>query len=263
MLFGQLVEYYSITYIWVALHNVSMADKRNSFVVGVVGGLGPETSAKFYTKVVNTVLTKTGRQPNVVIDSVPISLEDVRMIIAGGRSEQVYQMLEASVRRLNEMPADLIVIPCNTVHIYFERLQSVSEAPMLNIIDETTREIERRGLKRIGIMATTTTVNGMLYQSSFKKAGISPVLPSGSDQEKLSSLIIKILDGAATSADAAFLQNVIDALKNGGAEGAVLGCTDLQLLVEGAGSVRVVDSMAALANATVDRIIKNDATAGI
>ena len=225
------------------------------FTVGVVGGLGPETSAKFYTRVVSDVYKTTKKQPNIVIDNVPISAADVEEV-SRTPSERIYSILESSVRRLAAIPADLIVIPCNTVHIYFERLQKITDVPILNIIDETAREVKRLGFTKAGVIATTTTVASGLYQRSFAKAGIAPVFPHEIDQLEITAIVTRILDHSDTPRDALFLNEVADKLAAGGAKAVVLGCTDLQLLIKEHKKAVIVDSMESLAKGTVEQILE-------
>lgn len=224
------------------------------FTVGIVGGLGPETSAKFYASVADGVYQRTGTQPNMIMDNVPISTADLD-IISKGRSEKVFSLLDRSIKRLSGIPVDLIAIPCNTVHVYFERLQAQTPLRILNIIDETVAEVKSLGVKKAGILATTTTIESRMYQEALGKAGIGVVLPSGSAQERVASTVMRILSGTNDESDKMFLNRVADTMAKQGAEGVILGCTDLQLLLNSHEQVALVDSMESLAKATVARIL--------
>lgn len=227
----------------------------SSLTVGVVGGLGPETSAKFYAKVVGEIYKSTGRQPNIVIDSVPISAIELD-VISKGSSVEVCRLLESSVRRLSDIPVDFIVIPCNTVHIYFDQMRKSAGVPILNIIDETAISAKNRGLKRVGVIATTTTVASGMYQKSLRTIGIQPMLPSIEDQKEITSIVVRILDGVATERDAGSLTRIVDRFGQRGADGVILGCTDLQLLIGQNEKIAVIDSMESLASATIKHIIE-------
>ncbi len=198
---------------------------------------------------------RTGKQPNIVIDSVPISVAELG-VINGAPSEKVYSLLESSVNRLSEIPTDLIVIPCNTVHIYFERLQKTTKTPILNIIDQTAITAKGQGIGKIGIIATTMTVASGLYKKSFQKVGIIPATPSDEDQKRITDTVIKILGGITSESDIKFLSDVAGKFADEGADGVVLGCTDLQLLVNKHDKIKVIDSMESLADATVGRIMQ-------
>jgi aspartate racemase len=227
--------------------------KKENIGIGIVGGVGPETSAKFYFIVVNRVCKMTGQYPNVIVDNVPISTElDERMILGKG-SKVIFRILKRSIERLNKLDVNLIVIPCNTVHVYFNRLRKISKSPMLNIIDQTV--FASRVFRKVGVLATTTTVKSKLYQKSFKRFGVSPILPNQIMQQKISEIVIKILRDRVSSNDIELIDNIIEQFLQEGAEALVLGCTDLQLLIK-EDKIKLIDSMKALEDATVEFIVR-------
>jgi len=229
---------------------------KENIGIGVVGGLGPETTSEFYLNVVNKVCNITGKYPNIIIDNVPVSTELDESMISGRKSEKIFNLLRESVERLNKLNVSIIVIPCNTVHVFFKRLQRSSKVPMLSIIDETTFAAKSLGYKRIGLIATTCTISSKMYQKSFEKEGIDVVLPNKRDQNRVSRLIIKILRNKVLKNDRKFFYSLIRKLFKKGAEAILFGCTDLRLLINDKSEIKIIDSTKALEDATINFILK-------
>lgn len=222
--------------------------------IGIVGGLGPETSAKFLLNVVTRVREKTGIQPHMILDNVSLPIQLEKNIILGKKSQMIFKILKQSIIRLNTMNVDIIVIPCNTVHIFFERLQRISKVPILNIIDEAI--LNAKNCQRIGLLATTTTVSARIYQKRAAKQKMKVILPNKISQEQVSEIIIKILHNSASEKDKKFLQFVMDELLKKGAQAILLGCTDLDLLINDKSEIKIIDSTKALEDAIVNFILK-------
>jgi len=102
--------------------------------IGIVGGLGTETSCSFCFNVNDRIKKSYKKQPHLIMDNVPMPDEEFHKIANGERSEKVLELLEESIRRLNMINSDLIVILCNTVHVFIDQLRNISRTPILSII---------------------------------------------------------------------------------------------------------------------------------
>lgn len=200
-------------------------------ILGVIGGLGPETGCRFCLNINNTFKQITKRQPHILLDNLPISQEAEEHLINGGPSQEHFDLLVKSVQRLNTLKANLIVIPCNTVHIFIDDLRKLSKVSILSIIEETSKECTRRHLKKVGLVASTKTVQERLHANELRKHGIRIILPSKEDQMFISACIIRIINNATLENDRQRLCAIIKRLEMKGAEGIILGCTDLPALI--------------------------------
>ena len=104
-------------------------------ILGVIGGLGPETGCRFCLNVNNKFKPITKRQPHILLDNLPISQEAEERLIKGGPSQEHLDLLTESVQRLNRLDADWIVIACNTVHIFIDEFRRKSAIPILSITE--------------------------------------------------------------------------------------------------------------------------------
>lgn len=211
--------------------------KKNKKVVGVLGGLGPETTSAFYLDLIKAA--QDVRRPAIAIWSLPLNRKKEREYIASGKHRKHYlEELGRGAKRLIRAGVDFIVIPCNTVHEFHSILTEIFSIPIPNLIDIATKEVKRRKWKEVLLLATSRTLQTKLYQKSLKKSGIKISLPTRTEQKKLDTIIQRALSFDTTKNDTKFLA----ALRNkSGIKNTLLGCTDLQLLLPS--SKEVIDSM--------------------
>ena len=195
-------------------------------VVGILGGLGPQTTAHFYVDLVRRATQKA--RPDACIWSLPLNLRrEAEFIASGAHRLYLRRSLADGMLRLERAGSDFIVIPCNTVHEFHAELARRAEVPVVNLIDIVADEIVRRGWNRVMLLATSRTVATRLYHKSLGARGVQVDLPSDEDQRLLDQLIMGILGNSADDKHQQFLAELID---RAGTNNVILGCTDLQLL---------------------------------
>jgi aspartate racemase len=200
-------------------------------IIGIVGGLETETSCHFCLEVNNSIKKITEAQPRIFMENVPISHKALNIIARGGFSAEVLGLLVDSVKRLNKVMVDVIVIPCNTVHVFIEDLRKLSDVPILSIIEETEKECKNRNFKKVGVIGSTTTIKEELYLTELQKQSIEMVIPSKEDQHFVSECIINIVNQNITQGDKQRMIEIIAKMKEEGADAIILGCTDLFLII--------------------------------
>tara|TARA_Y100000034_G_scaffold88447_1_gene106160 strand:+ start:61 stop:738 length:678 start_codon:yes stop_codon:yes gene_type:complete len=221
--------------------------------LGIIGGLGPETSCQFCLGLNKTVRGKTSVQPNIVMENVPISEKIEHQLIAGKEPEEMHSILKEAVRTLNQAETDFIVIPCNTVHVFIDSLRNESVVPILSIIEECAKECQLRGFSKVGLLGTKKTVKSRMYEKELKQLGINLVLPNHKDQEIVCNVIKNILGNKQSEKDTTDLIKVVNNLD---ADAAILGCTDLQLAVNnGMCNIPLLDSCTILENNTAKLLL--------
>lgn len=191
---------------------------------GIVGGLGPETTARFYTELTERIRKGQGLSPPVVIDNVtfPVALEN-DIIKEAKNTGKLLPHLKKSVERLNKAGAQTIVIPCNTAHLFINELRNESKARIISIVEETVKELLARQVSKAGILATTATITSGLYQKALKNAGITSILPNKEQQKELSCSILSVLRKEKPKD----FSKTANALTKKGAGAIILACTDL------------------------------------
>ena len=204
---------------------------KNRKRLGIVGGMGSEASCNFCLNVTNRIKELTNCQPDILLENLPVSAKAESGIINGEISLEIKSLLSDSIADLNNLNSDLIVIPCNTVHVFIDELRSESKAGILSIIEETAKECSKNGFKKIGMVASETTVNQKLHENELKKFGIETVLPDSAEQKTINGIILKILRDKGDINDKKILLDLIKKLKSKDADAVMLGCTDLSSLI--------------------------------
>ncbi|MBK5246906.1 MAG: aspartate/glutamate racemase family protein, partial [Peptostreptococcaceae bacterium] len=158
------------------------------------------------------------------------SMPDRTRAILMNQTEELYAKLLADAKLLEELGADYIAIPCNTSHLFVDRIQKEIKVPIINMIKETIGEIDKE-VTKVGILATDGTIKTNLYQKACTKAGFIPVIPS----EECQKLIMKIIyDGIKDGGEIEIsdFDKIDKQLKAEGCNCAIMACTELSCFKE-------------------------------
>jgi len=221
--------------------------------IGVVGGMGPWATLDFFEKVLRLTPARRDQEHlRLIIDNNPKIPDRGPAILGDG--EDPTPALVATARNVEAAGADLIVIPCNTAHYFYQAIQAAVRVPVLHIMQEVAGAASRRfpRLGRVGLLATRATVATGLYQDAFRPLGAEVVVPDQRGQEVIDRLIYAIkaqgVDDALRSAGVA----VGRGLNRAGAEAIILGCTELPLVLgEDTLGLPILDSNLILAEVAV------------
>ncbi len=224
-------------------------------IIGLVGGLGPETGCMVCLDVNIKFKMFTNRQPHILLDNLPITHESEKKLIGGGPSQEHLNLLIKSVERLNMMGASFIAIACNTVHIFIDELRRDSLVPILSIIEETSKICVEMKLSKVGLLGSTKTIETGLHSKELNKSNIKAIIPNKEDQEFISKCIIRIINKKIEDDDKEKIIEIIKSLQNNGAKGIILGCTDLPLLIsENDSDLPIINTTKILVNSIVNRL---------
>ena len=174
----------------------------------------------------------------------PSFLPDI--VESKGDPSLIKNVIVDGLEKLEKAGCDLISVPCNTVFAYMGSLQY----QILSIIEETADFIRARKFNKIGMIATKNTIKNKLYENALD--GIEILQLPEASQVEVNDIIVRILSGEKRPADKERLQDFIEELSVRDAEGIVLGCTDLSLLIsQGDSEFFLIDTLSVLAEAVV------------
>lgn len=215
--------------------------------LGILGGLGPAASVYFYRIITeHTQAARDQDHLDIVLVS-GASIPDRTEFILGKSENSPLPSMIDGVRKLTAAGAELIAIPCNTAHYFYDQIEKASPVPVLNIVRETVALAKKAGIRKLGIMATAGTVITGAYQHACLENGISFVIPSERSQETLMDIIYGSIK-TAKAPDMEAFRGVCDELYNNGADALVLGCTELSLIpTDDLTQYRFIDSLLVLA----------------
>lgn len=215
--------------------------------LGILGGLGPAASVRFYQAITEHTLARHDSDHLRVILISDAQIPDRSDYILGKNPESPLPAMKEDIQKLASAGAQLIAIPCNTAHYFFDELSRISPVPVLNIVTETIALAKRAQMKKLGILATTGTVVSGAYQHACNACGIAYELPSDNDQEQLMQIIYQSIK-TANAPDLPVFFRIVDSLWQKGCDAIVLGCTELSLLPtqNAEKQYRFIDSLLAL-----------------
>ncbi len=229
-----------------------MTDK----IVGVLGGMGPLASAHFMMRL--TLLTQAERDQDhipAVLWSDP-RIPD-RIAALHGQGPDPLPWLMRGIEGLNQTGCGAVVIPCNTVHGWFERMAELSPLPILHIVDAAGDDLRRAGVAagRIGLMATEATLAMRLYQDRLGFHGWDIIEPEPEQMQRFVTPAIRAVKANHVAEAYAPLAHVANSLAARGAAAVVLGCTEIPIGLQAgpadAIDVPVIDTIDALARAAI------------
>lgn len=225
--------------------------------VGVIGGLGPETTSEFYLEVVfGCQKLDTLQRPSIVIASVPLLFEIERDLIASNKGKERYiPYLVNEAKRLEKSGVDFIVMPCNSLHVFIEEIRDAVSIPVLSIVEETVDYLKARGLKKVGLISTSATIANNVYEKQFKENGIEYVSPNELQKAKMDKIIQRLIEGQQLNSDRDLILEIVSELAKKDVDCVALACTDLQLLLPKSEKVPIFDTMKVLANSTIKSIL--------
>lgn len=230
-------------------------------MIGVLGGMGPAATADFYQKIIRATPAKTDQDHlKVLIFSNP-HVPD-RTAAIRGEGPDPLPVLVASAEVLVQGGADFITIPCVTAHYYYEALQRAVSIPILHLIGETVTAVlsDHPGIRRLGLLATTGTLEGRLFEPYFEPRGFTLVTPEPSLQASaVMEAIYAVKHGEPRERPCRLIREAAEHLRRRGAEAIIAGCTEVPLILQdGDVAVPVIDPTWILAQAAVRRALEPD-----
>ena len=218
--------------------------------IGVLGGMGPEASSVFYQMIIDISHEKYKAvqdtdYPPMIIFSLALKGFDERGIV--NEKQVLSQLIEAS-KRLERSGSDFIVITCNTVHHFIEDLRKNVKIPILSIIEEVAKEINKDKIKTVGLLASESAIELDVYGRILKKNGINFIIPNNKEQKIVTQAILNVMTGKDLEKDKKELIEIINKMGLNGAKGVILGCTELPLIIsEKSNKMKAYDTLKILA----------------
>lgn len=226
-----------------------------SRVVGVLGGMGPAATVDFYAKLVrHTPAQRDQDHLRVVIWADPTVPSRQEALLAGGTDPTPW--LQEGVSRLVGSGAQIVVVPCNTIHAYLDPVMADQPVEFLSIIDTTVQAIQRRGARTVGLLATDGALASGVFQAALDAAGIEWVLPTPSQQQRLMGVVGAVKAGRADRSLHAQVQEMLADLRERGVAATIAGCTEISALLgdlPAGDDVDVIDPALELALRTIER----------
>lgn len=229
-------------------------------VVGVVGGLGPESTIDYYRRILDLwARHDPATAPAIVIDSLDVR-RALRLVEVDRPALAEYML--ASLRRLARAGVDFAVMTANTPHIVFDEIAARSPVPLLSIVEVCAREAQARGLRRLALLGTRFTMEAPFYPAVCARYGIVVVAPGDADRAWMHERYVgELLEGEFREDTRREVISLVSRLRrDAGIDGVIFGGTELPLLLPMpvVAGVPVLDTTALHVAAVVERLRRAD-----
>ena len=207
----------------------------NLKTIGLIGGMSWESTVTYY-KIINEVIKeKLGGLHSAKCVLYSVDFQEIEECQANGNWQKSGEILGEAANNLEKAGADFIVICTNTMHKVVNQIKEKISIPILHIAEMTAEKILEKGLKNIALLGTKYTMEQDFYKSKLIEKGINVIIPDKNDIEIINEVIYDELCLGTINSDSKkkFLE-IVDKLRNKGAEGIILGCTEIGLLIKNA-----------------------------
>ena len=225
--------------------------------IGVIGGMGPQATVDLFQKILdNTKAERDQDHIHVIIDNNPKIPDRTAFLL--GQGESPLKCLVNSAVKLQLMGADLLVMPCNTAHYFYEEIIKFVDIPFINMVEEVAAGLRAKNptVKRIGLLATKGVYSMGLYSRYLQKYGIEAIIPSGEGIDIVGKTIYTIKKDLSL-VDPAGINNVIEDMNKEGVNTVILGCTELPLILDRyPEGLEYIDTTEVLAKKAVEMVLQ-------
>ncbi len=230
-----------------------MSKEKKNKLLGILGGLGPMATAYFYELLTSLTVVERDQDHIDMVISSRSSTPDRSSFILGQSSDNPLPVMIDEAKKLEAYGADVIAIPCNTAHYFYDGIAKEINIPILNIIDETVDFLYGSGVRKAALFATEGTCKAGTYQRS-GEGKVEIITPDKEDQAVITDMIFESIK-KGIDPDIAKFSEIANKMKTLGCERIILGCTELSLVKKNYDKIRhddfFVDSLEILARRTV------------
>ena len=200
--------------------------------IGIVG-CSAEGAALCYRTICGEAPPLMGEHMHPEVSMHTHPLAEYMVPIRAGDWENVAALMLSSAQKVSQIGAEFAICPDNTIHEAFEFVKEKSPIPWLHIAEAVANKAIEDGFKQLAILGTKYLVTGPVYPVTLKKFDIASQIPEEGDRERIDEIIFKeLVNGVFTEKSRRYFNAVIEKLKSRGCDAAVLGCTEIPLLVD-------------------------------
>ena len=226
--------------------------------LGIIGGMSWESTESYYRLINEGIKARLGNLHSADLLIHSVDFAPIEALQAQGAWDEMGKVLANSGKRLQAAGAQGLLIATNTMHKVVDDVQAATNLPIIHIADVTAAAIKQQGLTKVALLGTQFTMTENFYKQRLIDAGLQVLIPETGARAEVHRIIYEELcQGQLLDSSRQYYQQVIEDLADKGAEGVILGCTEIGLLIQQADSpIPVFDTTAIHAAAAVDFFIK-------
>ncbi|TPE67884.1 aspartate/glutamate racemase family protein [Halalkalibacterium halodurans] len=201
--------------------------------IGLIGGMSWESSAEYYRIINKEVKNKLGGLHSAKCLLYSVDFDEIERFQAAGDWDQAGERLGNVAFALEKAGADFIVLCTNTMHKVTSHIEEKIQIPILHIADATANQIQKSTIQTVGLLGTSYTMEQDFYKSRIESRGIKVITPTKQERDMINKVIYEELCvGRIRPSSKKYYEEVMNRLVAHGAEGIILGCTEIGLLVQ-------------------------------
>ncbi len=200
--------------------------------IGLIGGMSWESTIPYYRIINEEVKKRLGGLHSAKIILYSVEFDEIEKCQSKGEWEKCGEILGNAARAVEAAGADFLLICTNTMHKVVPQIASMIEIPIVHIADATADELVKSNIKSVGLLGTKYTMKQDFYKQRLTNRGINVVIPDEEDVETVNSVIFnELCVGEISDVSREKFKEIIGKLEEKGAEGIILGCTEIGLLI--------------------------------
>ncbi|MEV0535965.1 aspartate/glutamate racemase family protein [Kitasatospora sp. NPDC050463] len=200
--------------------------------LGLIGGMSWESTAEYYRALNRLTRERLGGLHSARLVLYSVDFADIERLQTQGRWAEAGEVLADAARSLEAAGAELLLICTNTMHRVADQVEAAASVPLLHLADATADAVRAAGLRRVGLLGTAFTMEQDFYRGRLEAHGLTVLVPDTDGRALVHRVIYEELClGVVRAESRAGYRRVIEELVAAGAEGVILGCTEIELLV--------------------------------
>lgn len=202
--------------------------------IGLIGGLSWESSQEYYRIINESVAQRLGGVHSAACILYSVDFAEIETLQHRDRWEEAGHILGQIAKRIEQAGADILLICSNTMHLVAPAIQDQLSIPLLHIVDPTAEAIKERGIQTVGLLGTRFTMEQAFYRGRLESDHeLNVLIPTQAEREVVHEIIYQeLVRGIINPESKRRYQEIITGLISQGAEGIILGCTEIMLLIQ-------------------------------
>jgi aspartate racemase len=202
--------------------------------IGLIGGITWLSTLDYYRLINQQVNDRLGGVTSAQIILHSVEFSEIKMLTEANRWDDIAALISKTAQKIEQAGADCILIGANTMHKIADEIQASVSIPLIHIAEETAKTIEQKQLKKVALLGTKYTMQLDFYKDRLSSFGITTIIPDSDEEIELinNSIYAEMGKGIFSIETKARFLKIIDRLIDRGAEGIILGCTEIPILIK-------------------------------
>lgn len=201
--------------------------------IGLLGGTTWESTLDYYRIINQEMLKKAGNRNTAKIVMYSVNFHDVEVLVNQRKYDEVGVLMNKAAAAIEHAGADFLLICANTMHMVADKIMSGIKIPLIHIVEATLLEVQKKNFTKVGLLATRQTMEMDFYKDVFNRNGVEVLIPGAEERTFIQDTIFnELFDGVIKETSRNKMIEIMESLTKQGAQGIILGCTEIPLLVK-------------------------------